>query len=187
MELTFFIVFHVLGAGFALWTLWEFLQAFTKIVGYRRNIPRNRQRSLPVVVFDKAEKRRCRKLARRGPPRRANGREAHFIGTWPQRSFQDPGFLHLCRLRQLLEAQHPGACMRRDDNVDDPIVVYWVPQISPAFAVEYEKPTAAADPDATARNCERSYLRFPGKTHLAPSMTGFYHAVSRYRDYLCIP
>ena len=64
MELTFFIVFHVLGAGFALWTLWEFLQAFTKIVGYRRNIPRNRQRSLPVVVFDKAEKRRYRKLAR---------------------------------------------------------------------------------------------------------------------------
>ena len=29
MELTFFIVFHVLGAGFALCTLWEFLQAFT--------------------------------------------------------------------------------------------------------------------------------------------------------------
>jgi hypothetical protein len=48
-------VFHVLGAGFALWTLWEFLQAFTKTVGYRRNIPRNRQRSLPVVVFDKAD------------------------------------------------------------------------------------------------------------------------------------
>jgi hypothetical protein len=43
--------------------------------------------------------------------------------------------------------------MRSHGNIDNPIVVYWVSQISPAFAVEYEKSAAAGDPNPAVRNC----------------------------------